>query len=108
MNLVGDEPANSFSERIQVMQHATGFATTVLEPRNTLYSLVTWLLGYLRYLCGALGYLAACLPSLRVDQHHEEPDTTSYTVKQEPALEIVNNSAVAERRVLVLTKYCFH
>jgi hypothetical protein len=95
---VEDQPVRPCSEGIQEVPLGV---SSVMQPSSTVHSLATWLLGYLRYTCGVLGYLAACLLPLHVNQH-EEANEASHALNQERGVLTVDRSNIADRWVLVI------
>jgi hypothetical protein len=86
----------------QGFQEVPHRVSAVMLPRGMVHSLATWLVGFLQYTCGVLGYLGTCLPLVQVNQHEEAHDTDNglhreIVVSHEPGMLVVDGSNIADR-----------
>jgi hypothetical protein len=93
------QPVRPCSEGIQEVPRKV---SAVMQPRGMVHSLATWLVGFLQYTCGVLGYLGTCLPLVQVNQHEEAHDTDNglhreIVVSHEPGMLVVDGSNIADR-----------
>ena len=102
----GDEPASSLSDHLQEIPNVVSTTSTVMERSSALVSMSTWLVGYMRHICGLLACLATRVSSIYSNEH-DEADQRNMDVDHKPELVCsADGSNTADRWVLVLCLCC--
>lgn len=96
---VKEKPLCSLSELTQDILHVES-PSFLMEPSTMLQSQGFWLIGWLAYIGGILGFLGTCLPLIHVNRHEILNEVNNVENRRPAVLLNVDDSDVAERCVL--------